>query len=57
MILNILILMMISRTVKLEPDLGDAWVHFYKFETLHGTTEQAEEVKRKYVTHLSFKFR
>lgn len=55
--MNILILMMISRTVKLEPDLGDAWVHFYKFETLHGTTEQAEEVKRKYVTHLSFKFR
>ena len=25
------------RTVKLEPDLGDAWAYFYKFELLHGT--------------------
>jgi pre-mRNA-processing factor 6 len=39
----------ICRTVKLEPDLGDAWVHFYKFEQLHGTPEQAEEVKKRWV--------
>lgn len=35
------------RTVKLEPDLGDAWINFYKFELIHGTTEQQEEVKRR----------
>ena len=32
------------RTVKLDPDLGDAWINFYKFELLHGTPEQQEEV-------------
>ena len=26
-----------TRTVKIDPDLGDAWAYFYKFETLHGT--------------------
>lgn len=26
-----------TRTVKLEPDLGDAWAYFYKFELQHGT--------------------
>lgn len=25
------------RTVKIEPDLGDAWAFFYKFELQHGT--------------------
>jgi len=25
------------RTVKIEPDLGDAWGFFYKFEIQHGT--------------------
>lgn len=25
------------RTVKIEPDLGDAWGFFYKFELQHGT--------------------
>lgn len=25
------------RTVKIEPDLGDAWALFYKFEMQHGT--------------------
>ena len=25
------------RTVKIEPDLGDAWAYFYKFEKLHGS--------------------
>lgn len=26
-----------QRTVKIEPDLGDAWALFYKFELQHGT--------------------
>ena len=37
----------LTRTVKLEPDLGDSWIHFYKFELLHGTQEQIDEVKRQ----------
>uniref|UniRef100_A0A8B9RA07 Pre-mRNA-processing factor 6 n=1 Tax=Astyanax mexicanus TaxID=7994 RepID=A0A8B9RA07_ASTMX len=35
------------RTVKIEPDLGDAWAFFYKFELQHGTEEQQEEVKKR----------
>ena len=26
-----------QRAVKIEPDLGDAWATFYKFELQHGT--------------------
>lgn len=37
----------LTRTVKLEPDLGDAWVHFFKFECLHGTLEQQEDIKQR----------
>jgi len=36
-----------TRTVKLEPDFGDAWINFYKFELLHGSSEQQEDVKRR----------
>jgi len=36
-----------TRTVKLDPDFGDAWAYFYKFEIQHGTPEQASEVKRR----------
>ena len=36
-----------TRTVKLEPDLGDAWVNFYRFELLHGNEEQQNEVKKR----------
>jgi len=25
------------RTVKIDPDLGDAWAYFYRFELTHGT--------------------
>ncbi|XP_023861301.1 pre-mRNA-processing factor 6 [Salvelinus fontinalis] len=35
------------RTVKIEPDLGDAWALFYKFEMQHGTEEQQEEVRKR----------
>ena len=37
----------LTRTVKLEPDLGDAWVNFYKFECLHGSKEQQEDIKTR----------
>ncbi|CAG0880530.1 unnamed protein product [Darwinula stevensoni] len=36
-----------QRTVKIEPDLGDAWGYYYKFELLHGTEEQQAEVKKR----------
>lgn len=36
-----------TKTVKLDPDLGDAWVHFYKFELIHGSVENQEEVKKR----------
>ncbi|CAH8665570.1 unnamed protein product [Schistosoma rodhaini] len=39
-----------TRTVKLEPDLGDAWAYFYKFELQHGTEDQQKEVYRRCVT-------
>ncbi|MBN3281616.1 PRP6 factor, partial [Polyodon spathula] len=35
------------RTVKIEPDLGDAWAFFYKFELQHGTEEQQGEVMKR----------
>lgn len=33
-----------NRTVKIDPDLGDAWAYFYKFECLHGTEQQQMDV-------------
>ncbi|KAF8564359.1 hypothetical protein P879_09301 [Paragonimus westermani] len=36
-----------TRTVKLEPDLGDAWAYFYKFEMQHGTEDQQKEVRQR----------
>ncbi len=38
-----------NRTVKLEPDLGDAWAYYYKFEQCHGTEEQRNDVKQRCV--------
>lgn len=26
-----------QRTVKVDPDYGDAWAYYYKFELVHGT--------------------
>ena len=34
------------RTVKIEPDLGDSWAYFYKFELAHGTDDQQQDVKK-----------
>ena len=31
-----------QRAVKIDPDLGDAWAYFYKFELQHGTEVGAE---------------
>ena len=30
------------RTVKIDPDLGDAWAYFYRFEQTHGTEVSCE---------------
>jgi pre-mRNA-processing factor 6 len=38
-----------NRTVKLEPDLGDAWACYYKFELSHGTDEQQNDVMQRCV--------
>lgn len=33
-----------NRTIKIDPDFGDAWAYFYKFELIHGTGEQQKEI-------------
>ncbi|XP_055314139.1 pre-mRNA-processing factor 6 [Sitodiplosis mosellana] len=33
-----------NRTVKIDPDLGDAWAYFYKFELNYGTEAQQNEI-------------
>ncbi|XP_039250492.1 pre-mRNA-processing factor 6-like [Styela clava] len=35
------------RTVKIDPDYGDAWAFFYRFELNHGTQDQQEEVMKR----------
>lgn len=36
-----------NRTVKLEPDLGDAWAYYYKFEQSHGTEDQRKDIRTR----------
>jgi len=36
-----------NRTVSLDPDLGDAWSFWYKFELQHGNEEQQELIVKK----------
>ncbi|XP_048590658.1 pre-mRNA-processing factor 6 [Nematostella vectensis] len=38
-----------NRAVKLDPDFGDAWAYFYRFELQHGTEAQQESVSHKCV--------
>lgn len=38
-----------GKTLKIEPDYGDAWAAWYRFEQLHGTLEQQDEVKKRCV--------
>ncbi|XP_064597243.1 pre-mRNA-processing factor 6-like [Liolophura sinensis] len=35
-----------QRSVKIDPDLGDSWAYYYKFEMMHGTEEQQEAIRR-----------
>ena len=35
-----------KRTVKLDPDFGDAWAYFYRFEKLNGSEDQCDDVMR-----------
>lgn len=35
-----------SRAVKTDPDLGDSWAYWLKFEMMHGTSEQQEQVRQ-----------
>ncbi|KAK0053867.1 pre-mRNA-processing factor 6 [Biomphalaria pfeifferi] len=39
-----------NRTVKIDPDLGDAWAYFYKFELAHGEEKHQEEVRQRCIT-------
>lgn len=39
-----------NKTVKIDPDLGDAWAYFYKFELIHGT-----EVSNNFITSMKKK--
>lgn len=32
----------LNRAVTVNPDLGDAWAHFYKLELLHGTKDEQQ---------------
>lgn len=38
-----------NRTVTLEPDLGDAWAHYYEFELKHGNEERQKDVVKRCV--------
>ncbi|KAJ7389286.1 Pre-mRNA-processing factor 6 [Desmophyllum pertusum] len=38
-----------NRAVKLDPDLGDSWACFYRFELQHGTEAQQENVMQRCV--------
>lgn len=40
---------MFRKTVKIDPDFGDSWAYFYKFERVQGTREKQEEVKTRCV--------
>ncbi|CAG2114081.1 unnamed protein product, partial [Medioppia subpectinata] len=36
-----------NRTLKIDPDFGDSWAYAYKFEVLHGSQEQQEDIKKR----------
>lgn len=36
-----------NRTVKIDPDLGDAWAYFYKFELAHGDEKEQEDILKR----------
>ena len=47
---EILLNLFYSFQVKIDSDLGDAWAHFYKFELLHGTDEQQNDVLQRCIS-------
>lgn len=36
-----------NRTLKIDPDLGDTWAYFYKFELMHGDTDSQKEILKR----------
>lgn len=36
-----------NRTLKIDPDLGDAWAYFYRFEKNSGTEKTQDEIKER----------
>jgi hypothetical protein len=36
-----------NRAVTLDPDLGDAWAHFYKFEQIHGSKDNTDAISQR----------
>ncbi len=38
-----------NRAVTLDPDMGDHWAQYYRFELQHGTPEQQADVVTRYV--------
>ncbi|KAG1674074.1 Pre-mRNA-processing factor 6 [Nymphon striatum] len=38
-----------GRTVRIDPDFGDGWAYYYKFELEFGTEEQVEDVLKRCV--------
>lgn len=47
-----------QRAVKIDPDLGDTWGNFYKFELLHGTevSQQLGSVVVAMAAHFSVSY-
>jgi len=39
----------LHRACALDPDLGDAWLRWYAFETQHGTAESRADVERRFL--------
>jgi hypothetical protein len=33
-----------NRAVTLDPDFGDAWAHFYKFEQINGSKDNTDSI-------------
>ena len=38
-----------QRCVKIDADLGDAWANLYRFELLHGSVDQQQDVLKRCV--------
>ena len=36
-----------NRAVTLDPDFGDAWAHFYKFEQINGSKENTDAILQR----------